>query len=208
MRNGKLSSSNRVNEIDVKALESVTANTVFGLLRSRWAPESGPCRLKYAGAGTDNVESGEMIHCSLEEVVKVGPGGYISLLEDRFGTVRVLGVLIDQLLGFWPKGEVADEDIGAVLEEDASELEVDACLVLSKSRKLQRRYGPLPAPVTIAVLPLTDRDIFVVHKQKVLLRIWNAKIDSQDLCELQQQESGWHDRKLGINRILEQDREE
>ena len=69
-----------------------------------------------AGAGTDDIDASETGNGGIEHGLKGGPVCDVCFLEDG-----VLGVGGDEGLGFGAEGEVCEDDVGAVGEEEAGE---------------------------------------------------------------------------------------
>ena len=155
VRDGELRRADRVREVDVQAGVAAGVGRVAAGGLARGVPEGGPVRVVDAGAGADDVHGLEVLFRGGEEVGERGPGRHVGFYKAGAGGGG--GVFLQEGLGFRAEGEVGEDDVAAVGEEEGREAEVYSweCEFGRKGVAAQE-YVPEPAPVTMAVFPLTE----------------------------------------------------
>ena len=87
-------------------------------------PEVGERRLVDTCSGADDVDGTKVLLRDLEHLRELSPLSHVGLLEERPWHSILVGV--DELLGLGTQREVCEDDIGAALEKETGEFEVDA----------------------------------------------------------------------------------
>lgn len=131
VRDCELRRADRVRQVDVEEGVAAGRGRVGRGRAARWVPEVGKGRLVDAGAGADDVDAAEVRRRGREHGFELGPVAHVGLLED--GLASAVGcagwlVCVDERLGFGPEGEVGEDDVGALFEEEPCEFEIDAFL--------------------------------------------------------------------------------
>lgn len=156
----ELSDSHRMHKIDVNAFVSVSLRIILGLTASRWVPmysqmqspipqtqdivpEAREGWLKNPSTRTYYVKSTKLILGLAKQAIQVRPRTYISLLKDRLWSLPG-AVFIDKLLSFWPQSKVANDHIGAIMEQHASEFKIDTCTLVRQKSKVKNKTDHSP----------------------------------------------------------------
>lgn len=85
-------------------------------------------------------------------------------------------MLADEGLGFWPQGQVGQDDVAVPRQQKGCEREIDPCTEITTGVSIDKnsstqiildvergRCSPDPAPVTMAVLPDTLKGLDVAE---------------------------------------------
>jgi hypothetical protein len=130
-------------------------------------------RIVYPRSGTHDINAPKFPSRNLEHVLQLSPIGHVCLQEYSSSLpLDFLLVFIDQFLRLRTQREIRDQDVAVTGKEEGGEGIVDACSHVRtclhrlynvkckseyRTKEEAGKYIPDPAPVTIAVLPLTEK---------------------------------------------------